>query len=457
MKRKLKVTGAVAILGMALFAGGALLPRSLPATEAASPVADLAPTDIKIDTQNVDSAIAALRERVAAGGPRLSADQASLAFAYLQKARAEADPVFYDKAEEALSESLRIQPADNLRATLGRAILAGSRHDFRGQLRWAERALDISPFHAEAHGIAGDAELELGLVQKGIASYQRMVDIRPDLSSLGRISYAADTLGNTRGAIAAMKRALGFAGTSKENAAWAHWQLGELYIGANDLERAGDHLDKALALVPDFGGAIESTAHLAAATGDIARAVEILSGLVEDVPLPGNFTILGELLLIQGRDSAAHKAFAEADRRLGLYGEHGVRPDVDFVTFWVDRDIHLERALKVARTLYGQRKSAAVSDALAWALYAHERFEEARTFAMEALRRSPGDSGYLYHLAMIDTALGNADRATDAFERALRADPSWSIIESHTARQVLGDQGHHGHAASTGARSREDT
>lgn len=430
------MAGAI-VVGAALFTGGAFLPDRGPATEPAEASVYLAATDLRVDAGNVDSAIATLQKQIAAGGPRLASAQASIAFAYLQKARNEAAPAFYGKAEAALAASLRTQPVDNLEATLGMAILEGSRHDFRGQLRWAKRAVAISPLHAEAHGIAGDAQLELGSIEKGIDSYQRMVDIRPDLSSLGRISYAADILGDTPGATEAMKRALAFAGTSKNNAAWAHWQLGELYIGADRLDKAGEHLRKALDLVPDFGGAIESTAHLAAAEGNMDRGIEILSGLVEDVPLPGNFTFLGELYLIEGRSSEAQQAFKEADRRLRLYEESGVRPDVDFVTFWVDRGLHLDRALKVARTLYAQRKSAAVSDALAWALYARGRLVEAHGYARQAVRRSPGDSGYLYHLGMIDLALGKEERAHDAFESALRADPSWSIIESHTARAIL--------------------
>lgn len=438
MRRKLRVTGGALVLGIALFAGGALVPRSEPSAEPASAVANLSATDVRIAPGDVDSAIETLQERIAGGGPNAAADQASIAFAYLQKARAEAQPAFYDKADSALAASLRAQPVDNLQATLGRAILAGSRHDFHGQLRWAEQAINISPFHAEAHGIKGDAQIELGRVRAGFASYQRMVDIRPDLSSLGRISYAADTIGDTPGAIEAMERALAFAGSSKENAAWAHWQLGELYIGADELDEAENHLDQALALQPDFGGAIESTAHLAAARGDIDGAIEILTGLVEDVPLPGNFAFLGELYLLQERDEEAQTAFREADRRLGLYEQHEVRPDVDFVTFWADRGIHLERALRVAKVLYDQRVSAAASDALAWALYAHERFDEARSYGREALRRSPGDPGYLYHLGMIERALGNTDRADALFRDALKADPSWSIIESHIARELVG-------------------
>ncbi len=419
-----------------LFIGGALLPQR---GEQPDRLAATAPALIGMvsATTDVDSAIASLRRRIAARPPSFAADQAALAFAFLQKARLEADPSFYDHAQEALRASFDAQPRENFEATLGTTILAGSRHDFHGQLEWAQRAVDINPHNSQGLGIVGDAYLELGFNDKAVEAYQDMVDLRPDLSSFGRISYIAQLRGDTIGAIQAMKRALEFAGTSSNDAAWAHWQLAELYIGAQRLDQAQDHLDSALELAPGFGSALESTAHVAAARGRIEEAIEILVALVEDSPLPANYVFLGELHLLNGQDGHAEAAFEEADRRLEEYASHGVRSDVDFVTFWADRGIHLKRALRDARTLYSQRKSAAASDSLAWALYANGRFHRAQRYAREAIRRSVGDAGYHYHAALIARALGDGDATRSLLRKALRLDPSWSIIESYQARNIL--------------------
>jgi tetratricopeptide (TPR) repeat protein len=436
-----KTSGLIAVvsLGVALFVGGALVPRLRP--DPLEPVAAIdreALLDPAIAASDVDETIKLLQRRIEGGGPNLAADQAALGLGYLQKARIQADPASLDDAARALASSLTTQPRDNFSATLGRAILAGSRHDFHGQLEWGRRAVAINPYNSQALGIVGDAHLELGSLNKAIAAYQEMIDLRPDLPSFGRISYSSQLTGNTSDAIAAMERALGFAGTSPENAAWAHWQLGELHITSQNFRRAEEHLEKALTLVPDYGPAVESTAHLTAARGDIRGARKILASLVEDFPLPGNFAFLGELYLLEGRREKAQAAFEEADRRLGEYAAHEVRPDVDFVTFWADRRIHLERALRDARTLYSQRKSAAVSDSLAWALYANGHHEKARRYAREAIRRSVNDAGYHYHAGMIERALGNERAARALFDEALTMDPSWSILESHRARKILG-------------------
>ncbi len=435
--KKILVPAAVLALALALFLGGTLLPgRGSRPVAAPLPQADADALLVPGANTDVDATISALRAKIAAGDST-ARDHASLAFGYLQKARVQADPALYDHAEDALEASFEEAPDDNFEATLGTAILAGSRHDFHGQLDWGRRAVEINRYNSQALGIVGDAYLELGLRQKALRIYQRMIDLRPDLASFGRISYAAQLGGDTDAAIAAMERALDFAGTSRDNAAWVHWQLGELHIGAHDFARAEEHLRDALRLAPGFGSAIESTVHLTAARGDIEGAIEILSQLVEEFPLPGNFSFLGELYLLADRPDDAEAAFAEADRRLALYQQHEVRTDVDFVTFWADRKIHLDRALSDARTLYSQRKSAAVSDALAWALYANGRYEAAQPYAREALARSVNDAGYHYHAGMIAKELGETDEARSLLRKALELDPSWSIIESHRARALL--------------------
>lgn len=437
-----RAAGAIAVAAAAavLFASAGLL---LPSRDAVPvrPAVAVARDDLLLPAgaANVDATIAALKAQIARHDPRPAEQHASLGLAYLQKARAEADPSSYELAEGAIATSFEIQPDGNFDATAARAILAGSRHDFLGQRRWARRATKIEAFDSQAWGLLGDAQLELGRRRAAVKAYQRSIDLRPDLASFGRVSGAAASSGDTDSAIAAMKRALGFAGMSVENAAWAHWQLGELYIGDGRLEVAERHLEDALRLVPGYGSALESTAHLAAARGKTSRAIEILVALVEDYPLPSNFAFLGDLHLLRGDREAARLAYETAEDRLDAYMRYDVRPDVDFVTFWADRGIRGRTALRNARVIYMARRSGAASDALAWALHANGRYHAARRFAAEAIRRAPTDAGFRFHAGMIERALGNDDAARSHLRRALELDPSWSILEAHKARAVLSD------------------
>jgi tetratricopeptide (TPR) repeat protein len=438
MMRKLGGLALVIAVALALFFGGAaLLPqRDRGQTEGTS-AAELASISLGLAGADLDATISALESRVAAGGFRAAEDHTSLAFAYLQKARVEAKPELYDEAEDQLEESLDLQAEGNFRALLGKGILAGSRHDFHGQLEWSSRAVKVNPANAQARGVVGDAYLELGQRSKAASVYQEMLDIRPDLPSWGRVSYLKQLQGDTPSAISAMESALQFAGPSGPDDAWASWQLGELHMSSSRYGRAASYYDRALEASPGFGPAREASAHLAAATGDIDGAVSILSELVTEFPLPDNIAFLGDLYLLQGDDQAADQAYALADDRFFEYMEHEVRTDVDFITFWADRGLHLERALTDARTLYSQRDSAAVSDSLAWALYATGRYEQAAPYADEALERSNRDAGYHFHAGMIAIKLDQPRRAEKLLTKALALDPVWSILDASRARDAL--------------------
>lgn len=124
-----KIVGAAAVvaLALALFLGGSLLPgRGSTPVAAPQPQADADALLAPAANSDVDTTIAALRGKIANGDARAT-DHASLAFGYLQKARVEADPALYDHAEAALEASFEEVPAGNFEATLGTAILAGSR------------------------------------------------------------------------------------------------------------------------------------------------------------------------------------------------------------------------------------------------------------------------------------------------------------------------------------------
>lgn len=436
----MKKFGAIAVvIGLAfgsVFLGASLLPQREGSTPAAAQEVNPLELSPGLAGEDLDATIAALRSRINRGGVRVAGDHASLAFAFLQKARVEAKPELYDDAEVELDRSLELQPEQNFSATIGKAILAGSRHDFRGQKEWAERATEINPAHSQALGIVGDAAIELGEMQEAERVYQQMLDLRPDLPSWGRVSYLKSLQGDSASAIRSMEQALRFAGSGADDA-WASWQLGELQMGSGRLERAGDLFSRALIASPGFGPAREASAHLAAATGDLPKAASILTELTSEIPLPGDIAFLGDIHLLMGDEDAAEETYAEADARLFEYMSHGVAVDVDFVTFWADRGLHLDRALSDARKLYRERQSAAVSDALAWALYANGRFSEADRYAREALARSEGDPGFLFHAGMIALELDQEGRARRLLEEALESDPAWSILDADRARATL--------------------
>ena len=189
---------------------------------------------------SLDATIATLQEHLRAN-PSDWRGLASLGLAYIQQARVTADPSYYPKAEGVLRRSLQIDRTENLDALVGMGALAAARHDFAGALRWGLQAKALNPYNASVYGVIGDAEIELGRYHQAFATFQTMVDTRPDVSSYARVSYARELMGDVPGAIEAMKGAQAFAGSSAD-AAWAAYQVGGSLLQQRRSRRRGEGL-----------------------------------------------------------------------------------------------------------------------------------------------------------------------------------------------------------------------
>lgn len=151
--------------------------------------------------------------------PNDATAMAALAAAYLQKVREAGDPAYYPKAEGLLGSALKLRPDDG-EALVQMGALSLGRHRFRDALDWGRRAVALDPYGVRALGVAGDAEVELGRYDEAFATFQRMVDLRPDLSSYARVSYARELTGDGDGAIEAMRAAIAAGGPAPENVAY---------------------------------------------------------------------------------------------------------------------------------------------------------------------------------------------------------------------------------------------
>ena len=248
----------------------------------ASGDAFLAPTSA---AGSLDAAIASLESRLDAAPDDWQAS-AALGIAYVQQARVTADPSAYPVAEAALRRSLALEPTGNADALVGLGTLAAARHDFAAALRWGRRAVRTAPFDADAYGLLGDAQVELGRYRAAFASFQRMVDTRPDLASYARVSYALELRGNVAGAIDAMRAAADVAARPAD-AAWAAAQVGKLHLGAGRIDEAEAWFRRAQAADPRSMEAEAGLALVAWASGDTRSGDRRLRATRHAVPVAG--------------------------------------------------------------------------------------------------------------------------------------------------------------------------
>ncbi|MGH2774281.1 MAG: tetratricopeptide repeat protein [Actinomycetota bacterium] len=436
--KTVRVVSATSIAFVLLIAG-ALGPLRSDPSSGSQPVAPsgvgslLAPAAAAGD---LDDTIAGLQQRL-----RTETDDAlslsRLGLAYIQKARISTDSSFYPKAQEVLRRSLEAQPGDNFEAMVGLGALALARHDFKRALEWGGRARDFNPHNAQVLGLLGDAYLELGRYRAADRAFQDMIDLRPDLSSYARVSYARELRGDTIGAVEAMKFARSAAGESSDES-WTGYQLGELFFNSGEYDRAKGFYSEARRLDPVSVLPAVGLARVAGATGDVDRAIRILKRVTRRQPFGEYLVLLGDLLGAADRPAEAKAQYELATTIAQLYRSNGVNVDLEQALFDADHG-RAEDALRVARAEYERRRSVHVADALAWALHANGDYETAARFSREALRLGTRSALFHYHAGMIAMKLGRRAGAIEHLSTSLEINPHFSFLHAPLARRTLGD------------------
>jgi tetratricopeptide (TPR) repeat protein len=361
---------------------------------------------------------------------------AALGLRFQQQARETGDPSFYPRSEAALKKAAELDPRNPLAVT-GLAALAASRHRFEEARSLAERALRLAPESADALGVLGDALVELGRYREAFAAFDRMAAIKPNLASYSRVSYARELLGDPRGAIAAMRRAVDAGRGTQEPVAWTLVQLGNLYFDTGRIRPAERAYRRALTAVPAYAHARAALGRLEAVGGRYDAAVVFYRHAVAALPLPQFEGALGDVLRLAGREREARQAYGAVGAIQQLLEANGVRTELETALFDLDHDRLLADALARARAAYETRRSIEAEDVLAWAFYKNGRCAEARTHSVAALRLGTQDALKLFHRGMIARCLGDAEAARSFLARALAINPNFSLLYAPVAREAL--------------------
>jgi tetratricopeptide (TPR) repeat protein len=376
-----------------------------------------------------DDLIAQLQERAKAD-PSNSVNYSQLGVAYLQKTRETNDPAFYAQAEESFKRALEVNAAD-YDALAGMGSLELSRHRFDVALEWGRKARDLKPASAFAYGVMGDALVELGRYPEAFEMFQQMVNLRPDLASYSRVSYARELQGDVEGAIENMSLAVSAGGSFSENTAWSRVQLGNLYLNSNRLDEAEAAYNEALLGYPDYLHAQAALGQVRWARGDLDGAIELYREATSSVPLPHYVATLGDLLALKGDEKGAQEQY---DLALFIYGTQergGVDVDIEKALFMADRGIQPEE--RAAQ----KRQDVNTLDALAWSLHRAGRHAEAGAEMAKALRLGTQYPTFFYHMGSIQRALGDEAKAREYTGKALAANPYFSPLHAEEARKFM--------------------
>lgn len=376
-------------------------------------------------------------DRALAARPDDPRAMAQLALAYLQRVRETADPTYYAKADELVSRALSADP-DDAGVQVAAAGLALGRHDFAAGLEHAKAALRRAPRAPIAQAALVDALVELGRYDEAVAAAQVLVDLRPDLSSLSRVSYVRELHGDLPGAIDAMRRAVAAGAPRGEATAWSEVQLGHLLFTAGDLAGAERSYRSALLRVDEHPFALAGLARVRAARGDLAGAAATYEIVATRLPLAEHLAALGDVYAAAGDGRRASERYALVEATQRLFAANGVRTDVDLALFDLDHGRETARALAAARAEHAVRPSVLVAGALAWAEDHAGDLRAARRHSDESLRLGTPDPLLLYRAAVIAADGGDGARASELLARARDLDRGWLVLAPDLRARIDG-------------------
>jgi len=145
-------------------------------------------------------AIAAARESIKKD-PKQSQGYNDLAKALVRRGRETADPDYYNQAERAVEDSLRVEP-DNFEAYKTRVMVLLGRHEYAAALDLARKLNKLIPDDVLMYGFIADACMALGDYTEAEAKIQWMVNMRrTNIPAMIRGAFLRVAWGDVDGAL----------------------------------------------------------------------------------------------------------------------------------------------------------------------------------------------------------------------------------------------------------------
>jgi tetratricopeptide (TPR) repeat protein len=343
--------------------------------------------------------------------------QNQMAATYLQKMRETMDPEYLTRAAK-IVDSVISNDRQNYEALRLRSAIELERHDFPRAAANSRELIRIAPEDPWSYGTLGDSLMELGEYSAAADAYQKMVQLRPDMSSYNRAAYYRFVAGDAPGAIEIMKMAVEAGSRSPENVAWCLVDLGNMQLKVGRAEEAAKAFGGALKLFPGYHPAYAGLGKLNAQAGKIDTAIEQYTKAQAAVPLPEYASALEDLYLAAGKPADARMQAERLTVIERMDQAAGFSANRNLALAYADHGRKLDHALAMIREEMKTRRDIYEYDALAWVLYRNKQYTEAREASAKALEVNTPEPLFHFHAAMIAKALDDSAGARKHLEQA---------------------------------------
>lgn len=359
-----------------------------------------------------------------------------LAGAYIQKVRESMDFSYLDRASQ-LVNGVLAEDLKNYEAARLRTEIALERHDFKTAAEYSIALTEWSPTDSWNWGTLGDAYTELGDYDKAADAYQKMVSIRPDLSSYNRAAWFRFIYNDPDNAVKIMKMAINSGSSMAENTAWCEVELGKILLKTGKVKDAAQAYQAALRYFPNYHPALAGLAQTAAAEGDWKAAIFNMKAAQAATPLPDYAAALYDYYTASGdtRSADQQKDMIFVIDQIGQAAKEKANRNISII--YSDHDWNPARALELAKNELEVRGDIYTYDALAWALFKNKDYAAAAEAMKKALKFKTPEPAFYYHAGLIDSALGRKDEAREMLKRALELNPHFDARQASVAARSL--------------------
>jgi tetratricopeptide (TPR) repeat protein len=361
---------------------------------------------------------------------------ASLAGAYLTKARVSGWANWYLLSEQAAKRSLANLPSFNNGAILVLAEIAEARHDFAEAIRLANKVLEYQPGNEAASSILVTANLAQGNIDQAQTVIDELVQRIPTSGILSLRAFVYTARGQDNLAQKDFETAIGLEQPSDAyGSAWLRTQLGKLHARHGRFNEAEVLYTQALQIASDYALAQLSLAELSVKTGNYKNALKLFQDVLDRAK--DSSTVFDHVALhgiwraktLSGDEAGATEVWKKAEAML--------RQDVYSNAFGHPRELarlllerrnmkDLPEAFSLLQKELANRRDPQTLELLAWAFMQANQYEDAKTMIQEALKQGFQDAGIYYRVSLIEEKLGNTEQAKAYLKQALTIDPTFN-------------------------------
>lgn len=378
--------------------------------------------------------------------PTDSKSQLRLAALYIQEARVTGDYAYYDVAAMKYINDVLNLDSLNFNGLVFKSLIYMSQHHFADGLDIAHKAQQVNPYNGYVYGLLVDGNVEMGNYDTAVAYADKMVSVRPDLTSYSRVSYLREIFGDYAGAIKAMQMAVDAGGPGDEHTEWSRYQLANLYQKTGDYNKADSLYQVSLVFRPNYAYAIAGLAQIAMANKNYAKAINYY---IKADSLVDDYSIKEELVDAyqqSGQQANADQVSKEVINELNANSQAAMTNQN--LGHYADRELAYaylktkddDKALEHAMMEYDRRpNNIDVNETVAWCYYNKGDYAKAVPYINVALRTHSKNPVLLSRAALIYYKSGNMQSAKTTIDQTSLNNPYIDPDLKAEAQKTIGN------------------